>query len=388
MKTKWIGLVLGLLVLGGIVCFWLLIKNNQKSDFLEPKQKMVVKREMRMIGFIPPWLLGKTQEYCQEVSHLVFLGVESNEEGNLVWDSSSKKINKEEYLRLKENIKRCGGKNMIGFKQFDDEILDKIFSSDTALSNLTEQIKAVVITGGFDGVNIDFEYQSSPTKIMNEKFLSWVKELGQLGEVEVDVFVNTVMKSDKEQLEKLLSAIDDLVIMAYDFHRPGMDVAGAVAPVEDEEGDPSIRKLIERIDSLGLDKKKITLAYPLYGYEWKVEEDEFGAKIKRGWYQVASLGRVKTLIQDSGNMIQESAAKQDGQVTELKDGEMRLNWDDLSQTPWISYKKEGEIYQIYYDDEKSLGIKINLARESGMGGVGFWALGYEGKDGKAWRMWD
>ena len=40
-----------------------------------------------------------------------------------------------------------------------------------------------------------------------------------------------------------------------------------------------------------------------------------------------------------------------------------------------------ETHQAYFENEKSLGVKIEAAKQAQLGGVGYWALGYEGKEG-------
>ena len=42
-------------------------------------------------------------------------------------------------------------------------------------------------------------------------------------------------------------------------------------------------------------------------------------------------------------------------------------------------------HQIYFEDERSLKAKLELVKQTGLGGVGFWALGYEGEDEEIWR---
>jgi spore germination protein YaaH len=147
--------------------------------------------------------------------------------------------------------------------------------------------------------------------------------------------------------------------MAYDFHRPGVDYAGAVAPIEAPMGERSILEVVTNITNIGLDKNKIVLAFPLYGYEWKTETKEFGSQIKRGWYQMASWDRTKKLIEEK---------------------DLEVKWNELSMTPWLVFEKEDEIHQIYYENEKSLDIKLKLAKDNKFLGVGFWALGYEGEE--------
>jgi len=88
-----------------------------------------------------------------------------------------------------------------------------------------------------------------------------------VGEISVDVFANTVIKGSATEIEELVSKVDYLVVMAYDFHRPGVDYAGSVAPLGSKVGERNITEVVERYLNLQLNKDKLVLAYPLYGYE-------------------------------------------------------------------------------------------------------------------------
>ncbi len=364
MKRIWWGIVILLLVLGIFFYFKL-----NKEVFLNPlsgkKSDSRVKSDLMSFGFLPTWMVGKTRVYGSEVSHLVFLGVESDEEGNLIWDTQSKKINEESFLTQKWKTKESGGKNILGIKLFEDKKLENLLSDETARKNLISQIKEVVNTGDFDGINLDFEFQNDPLEILDDDFGIFLDELSLngVGEVSVDVFANTIIKGNKERLEKMIGKIDYLVVMAYDFSRPGVDYVGAVAPIGSEIGKRNIGEVVGNYLNFGLDKNKLIMAYPLYGYEWKTVTADFGAKIKRGWYQMASWNRTKELI---------------------KEKNLTVNWDELSMSPWISFEEDSEIHQIYFENERSLKAKIDLVRQNQFKGFGYWALGYEGEDTSVW----
>jgi spore germination protein YaaH len=332
--------------------------NNQKSDLVT-------------FGFLPTWMVGKTRKYGSEVSHLVFLGIEVDEEGNLIWNTQSKKINNQNYLEQKKLTGMSGGKNILGIKLFDDEKLEKLLNDNKAKNNLIAQVKQIMSEENFDGVNVDFEFQGDQVAILGEEFVDFLKELrkSDMGEISVDVFANTIIKGDRDNLNGLIENVDYLVVMAYDFHRPGVDYAGAVAPISSNPGERNINEVVESCINNSLDKNKIILAYPLYGYEWKTETAEFGSKIIRGWYQMASWGRVKELLTDTA-FVETLAVK----------------WDELSMSPWLSFEEEGEIHQIYFENEKSLKAKIDLVRHNQFIGYGFWALGYEGEDTSIWEF--
>lgn len=345
-------------------------------DFLNPlsNSKTVInsKKDMRVIGFLPTWMIGKTVEYTNEIDSLIFLGIEVDEKGNLIWDVQSKKINNETYLKQKNLIWENKGKNILGIKLFEDEKLDKLLGSQVAKNNLVNQLSELYKTNKFDGINIDFEYQRNSVGVLSEEMNSFLIELRQkdFGEISVDVFVNTINKGSEEQINKLVSLTDYLIIMAYDFHRPGVDFAGPVAPIGAPIGERNILELVEKITDLNINKDKIILAYPLYGYEWKTYGSEFGAAVKKNWSALATYKRMIEFIKLESLSSSSS---------------MELNWDEESMTPWVSFEENGEIHQIYFENWESINRKISLALNNQIGGVGFWALGYEGEDNEMWQ---
>lgn len=338
----------------------------------------VVKKKVGgLVGFLPTWMVGKTRLYGKEVDQLVFLGIEVKENGSLVWDLQSNKIHNSDYLKQKENIKRTGGKNILGIKLFEDEKIDALLASDEAKQRLIDEVADVVKTGGFDGVNVDFEYMNNPVRILDEDFGELMIRAKAAGwkEISVDGFANTIIKGSSEGLNKLLEKIDLMIVMAYDFHRPGSDYAGPVAPVKAEPGQRSISEILEKSVDFNLKKEKIIMAYPLYGYEWKTVGATFGSQTKVGT---------------------------NGWTVQYKEsvGFTGTSWNDDSMSPWMAFNQDEVVkrtvivrrkkkvisetisqpHQVYFENENSLKIKIEMAKQAQMGGIGFWALGYEGMD--------
>lgn len=340
-----------------------------ETDLLNPlvlgDKRAKIEREYKVVGFLPTWMVGKTMEYCQEIDELVFLGVEVDEDGDLIWDLQGKKINSDLYLRQKTKISECGGKNILGIKQFDDKKLLKLVGSKEARENMVKQVKKVVEEEGFDGVNVDFEYQNNPFAVLESDFWVLLEELREadVGQISLDVFANTVIKGNGDGLKELMKMLDDLIVMAYDFHRPSSNYAGPVAPIGSRTGERNLQEITQKMVDAELEKEKVVLAYPLYGYEWETESDEFRSKTKK-WSVMASYARVKELRNNE----------------EVVDG-----YDEVSMTPWLWYQKDGEIRQIYYENLNSLRVKMDLARQVQVDGVGFWALGYEGENAYLWQ---
>ena len=67
---------------------------------------------------------------------------------------------------------------------------------------------------------------------------------------------------------------------------------------------------------------------------------------------------------------------------------MKLNWDEESMTPWLFFDERGETHQIYFENWESISRKLELAKNNQIGGIGFWALGYEGEEVEVWQKLD
>lgn len=365
------GIVLMILGIGSVVGGWWYL--NDKEEFLRPLVEAgerlgmaAKKRQFEVVGFLPPWTIKKTKLHPEVLDQLIFLGVAVEGGGDLIWDSDAQKLFDREYLTMKEEMRKAGKKNILGLKLFEDEKIDQLMANKIAQKKLIEEVKKLVKEEDFEGVNIDFEYEGDHLGVLRDAFLDFLKDFSQagIGELSLDVFGNTIIKGDIERWSEMADLLNYVVIMAYDFHRPGSDWVGPVAPIRAGPGEKSVLDILEAAWKLGIPKEKLIVALPLYGYEWKTVSEEYGSAVKRGWYAMASYNRMKEFVGKE---------------------ESKVNWDSLSMSPWIVYEDEGVIKQIYYENLQSLSAKYRLVKESQLGGVGFWALGYEGEYDDMWE---
>jgi spore germination protein YaaH len=61
------------------------------------------------------------------------------------------------------------------------------------------------------------------------------------------------------------------------------------------------------------------------------------------------------------------------------------HWDERSLTPYISYVEDEEYFIGFFENERSLSYKIDLASGLNLGGVAIWAMGYEGDTADLWQ---
>lgn len=332
MKKWLIGSFLLLIVV--IFGYFLINRNGEILSPLGHVINITNNKSYKVMAFLPNWSVGKYTKMPEGLDEVVY------------WDDGAEKA----------NIKYSGRKVLGIVKIVNDEKVDYEKEYIDVLEKINNSGKK------WQGINLDYEFNGDPTEVLGDDFLNFLEKLKKSlnMEIGIDIFVNTINKGSKEKLDRLFNIVDEVVIMAYDFHRPGMDISGPIAPISAPVGERSILEVVQRIVYLELPRNKIVMAFPLYGYEWKTYSADYRAQIKRGWYQVASIKRVNELIKTKG---------------------YEVKWDEEAASPWISYVENSQIYQIYFENIKSLKIKIDLVEQNGFKGVGFWALGYEGDSG-------
>jgi spore germination protein YaaH len=108
-------------------------------------------------------------------------------------------------------------------------------------------------------------------------------------------------------------------------------------------------------------KNQIILGLPFYGYDYSTDSNQPGANITN---------EQPIHIEDAINNSHIY-----GRI-----------WDSDSNTPWYYYKSGDTWHQVWYDDDKSLRLKYRYAKSENLGGVGFWALGYERNYSNIWKV--
>ena len=51
-----------------------------------------------------------------------------------------------------------------------------------------------------------------------------------------------------------------------------------------------------------------------------------------------------------------------------------IRYDDQAQAPTFRYRQDGWDHQVWFEDARSIGAKLRLARELDLAGVGYWSL--------------
>lgn len=237
---------------------------------------------------------------------------------------------------------------------WDTRRVEKVIRDDGLRRGHIEAIVAITERLGIDGVDIDYE-QLDPT--LKDDFSKFMRELGlaldargkYLG-VALHPKSNDGIGRENGSLAQdwveLSRAVDNMYIMAFGEHWDEGE-AGPVASL------PWVERVINYAQELGIDKRKLFLTIPLYGYSWKSESDETAKGL--------TYTDVRALLAKYG---------------------VNEEWDEGALSPHFHYE-DGEEYEVWYENGRSVEEKIRLAQKAGFGGVSFWRLG--GEDNAIWK---
>jgi spore germination protein YaaH len=225
----------------------------------------------------------------------------------------------------------------------------------SAVSAATQAIVAAVAQNGGDGVDLDFEFVPGAYK---SAFVSFVSGLASAMHAavpgsEVSVAMPSVSYPGYD-IAALGQAADTLMIMAYDYHWSTSD-PGPVAPLADSAmwGAQSQTSTVALFTGK-VDPARLLLGMPLYGYDYHATSASIPTTHVAGTSATAvTYAKAETIAPMYG-----------------------AKWDAASSTPYYQYTDATGARQCFYEDAKSLGMKIDLAVASRLGGIGLWELSY------------
>jgi spore germination protein YaaH len=196
----------------------------------------------------------------------------------------------------------------------------------------------------FDGLQIDFEYVPARD---GERFLSFLRELrAGLGNKAFTIALparTRKIADDVYDYEKIKPIVDRILVMAYDEHWSGSK-AGPVSSL------PWGRRVAEySVQAIG--PEKLIMGLPFYGRAW-------------GNYS-PSRALVFTTT--------------DGIIKDMKVTEIRRE----NGVPTFDYDVNVSV-KVYYEDEYSLSVRMEMYKSMNVASIGFWRLGQETQE--VWKI--
>jgi hypothetical protein len=209
---------------------------------------------------------------------------------------------------------------------------------------------------GVDGINVDIERLDDADRPAYGRFLEalvdGVTEVIPAGTV--SVATEASLRGARNAAEAIGANVDRVFLMGYDYHWSDSQ-PGASSPIDRSDGLMTLTWSIDQYLALGVPRDRITLGLPLYGMTWRT----FGpdrTSLVLGAGEVWIPNRHLDLLTDPS----------------FKPGR------DLRESVEFFVTPDDDAWRItYYDSPATLRTKLALARDAGLAGAGFWALGYE-----------
>jgi len=382
-KSFAVPLLLGIFL--GFISLYLIEGALRKDIFLNPLSNnpqilaAKVPSKKPIIGFLPYWNINTATIPFHLLDYLAYFSVSFNPDGSIQkYDDGNLeigwyKLGSEEIEQLFALADKQEVGRMLVFTAFNNDLIDTLIGNPKSSKKAIDSIISLVKQYQLDGVNIDFEYHTGyPISKSPQAYVDFIEKLRyelnnqNLKEViiSVDLYANAFINDSIYDSTKLSTVADWLVLMGYDFYQSNSTKAGPVAPLKSTTG-KSITQALDAALKNGIKTNKIILAMPFYGYEWQTVDDKYNSATYPGSGAMASYRRVTSLI---------------------KNEDVKIQWDNQAMSPWLSYTDNGNIQQIYYENDQSIGYKLQLVTQLQLQGSAIWALGYEGDNASVWNV--
>lgn len=341
-------------------------------------------------GFFPYWNIKYADELnIKDLTHFAYFSISLNPDGTIIKKTNAietepgwNKLRSKESAKLLYQARLLGQKTVLTITAMEPDLIESIlldeYNQDRAVSSITEVYRSF----NFDDINIDFEYVGTPSQTLRDSLVSFITKLRSAClsvknhcQIDVDIFASSAEKVRIWDLPKLEPVVDKFIVMTYDYYRTTSNQAGPIAPIKgrcttpfsDEKNclNEDVITHISQISKL-LPPNKIILGVPFYGYEWQTASSDFLANTYAKTGTLATYRRIQTLFQDE-NISSISA-----------------RWSDSTLSPYLVYQKDGDLFQIHFENAQSLEQKVKLVESAGLGGIAIWSLGYEGQSLDLW----
>lgn len=246
----------------------------------------------------------------------------------------------------------------------DEADATEVLTYTSKRKNMVNQLIAAAIQYNLDGINVDFEALPAET---GDAYVQFIRELSLKCEnngiiLSVDNYVPMDYNSFYNRKEQAYFA-DYIIMMGYDEHYAGSD-EGSVASIG------FVTKGIE--DSLKeVPANQLILAAPFFTRVWaqtpKEATDDVEAAAED--YVPYELSSQAVNMEEAWNMASVNG--------------VNPAWSEEDGQYYAEYIKDGVTYKIWLEDERSMELRLQAAKENQLAGMSFWKLGLEKSS-----MWD
>ncbi len=234
---------------------------------------------------------------------------------------------------------------------FSNELADYVLTNEAIRRRVTEEAANTVVSRGYSGVDLDFEYIGGE---LADEYVGFVREVNSALDSRGD-YLTAVALAPKTSADQpgllyeghpygeLASAADRVLLMTYEWgytYGPPM----AVAPVD------QVRRVINYAVT-EMEPQKAFLGVPSYGYDWTLP-------------YIRGTSKARSLSAEEAYRLAVSTGS-------------RISYDRTAMSPFFTYyapDKSGVSREhiVYFEDPRSIAAKLSLINEYGLFGPSVW----------------
>lgn len=360
--------------------------SSTKSNTLTPLKEN--KKGYQVYGYAPYWTINKLDNVDFNVlTTFAYFGVPIQTDGSLDrTDPGYQVFMSDEATEIFQKAHDAGTKVNLTVTLMENNnilaFLDNPQAQETAINEILTEVRS----RGIDGVSIDIEYAGKPDPSYQAKFSNFVKNTSdqmhqQLpgSQVTVAVYALSAKEPQLYDIGAIAQNADSIFMMAYDFSVKGSPVSQPTAPLYGyKEGKyyydiaTAVKDFLKVMPS-----EKLILGVPYYGYNYLVYEPQVNAETRpAGSWRGQPAVQTYEIAQANVNPNMEG-------IDDYREG-----WDENAQVSWRAYKltSSDTWRMVFIEDERSLGIKYDFAKEQNLAGIGIWALGFDDGHKELWTL--
>jgi len=255
-------------------------------------------------------------------------------------------------LSVKDAVQKNNAKayalvhNMTG-RQFDPEVAHKVLANAGVRAAFVRNLVNLTTTENWDGIAIDIE--KTPPADRNN-FSAFLAELAKALKAKNKILNVSIPAKTHDYPADLWSgaydytaigkAADQVILMTYDEHGLGTT-----------QGPIASHDWVDRVISFATGKiprEKMVMGLPVYAFDW---------------------GSNKPTLPDYLSYAQALERAKTHGVSPM--------YDEGEQVPHFTYTTSGVRHEVFLENAKSLGVKLDYAKKYKMHGVAIWRLGME-----------
>jgi len=341
----------------------------------------------QVFGFLPYWTLGDRTTVLDYslLTTIAYFGVGADGRGNLVrrnpdgstsigwagWTSSA--LSSVIAAAHRRSTRVVLTISMFGWTRAGAALQGALLGSASARRSLARQAAAAVRARGADGINLDFEPLAAGHAADFTALVRTVRaELDRVHRGYQLTFDTPGWIGDYPiEAATAPGGADAIFIMGYDYRAAGTSIAGSIDPLGGSGYTlaDTIRAYTARVSP-----SKLILGLPFYGRAWSTTTNTVRAPNRSG----TRYGTSNTVLYSDAASLAAVYGRR---------------YDATEQVAWFSYRRRTcttsgcvtSWRQVYFDDPQALKARFDLVIKSGLGGVGIWALGYDGTRPELYR---